>query len=278
MSLLLVQLARRCCTTSPKTLSLTTITLPRPRVTISLTAPGSPSDNELLTLELPPGSTVKDLKGCIEAETSLPAASQSIYLNGQPVLHDVHTLEEAGIRDGEMLAVLIRQNRPHPQAQDRRMANPAREPDPEGVRQQLLMNPQAQTDLRQRDPELAAAVNDANRWRQTFTMRQRQAQDAERERQNQIALLNEDPFNVEAQRKIEELIRQDRVVENLEKAYNENPEGKFWLYLKKQPAANVIVSLCTRPHALRQYRSQWRACQGLCRFWCPGYHHVTRLC
>jgi DNA damage-inducible protein 1 len=87
------------------------------------------------------------------------------------------------------------------------------------------MNPQAQAELRQRDPDLAATINDANRWRETFVMRQRSVQDAERERQNQIALLNEDPFNVEAQRKIEELIRQERVVENLEKAYNENPEG-----------------------------------------------------
>jgi len=193
-----------------------------PRVTISITAPGTPADNELLTLELPPASSVKDLKGFIEAETSLPAASQSIYLNGQPVAHDTQTLEDAGIRDGEMLAVLIRQARPPPQ--NPRANNPAREPDPEGVRQQLLMNPAAQNDVRQRDPELAAAVHDPDRWRQVYTMRQRQAQDAERERQNQIALLNEDPFNVEAQRRIEEIIRQDRVVENLQKAYDENPE------------------------------------------------------
>ncbi|KAF2029742.1 hypothetical protein EK21DRAFT_89524 [Setomelanomma holmii] len=195
-----------------------------PRVTISIAAPGTPSDSDLLTLELPPGSTIKDLKGFIEAETNLPSASQSIYLNGQPVVHETQTLEDAGISDGEMLAVLVRQNQPPPQAR----APPGsrlREPDPEGVRQQLLTNPTAQAELRQRDPELAAAADDANRWRETFTMRQQQVQNAERERQNQIALLNEDPFNVEAQRKIEELIRQDRVVENLEKAYNENPEG-----------------------------------------------------
>jgi DNA damage-inducible protein 1 len=196
----------------------------RPRVTISITAPGTPSDSDLLTLELPPGSTVKDLKGFIEAETSLPAASQSIYLNGQPVAQETQTLEDAGIKDGEMLAVLVRQNRPPAQSRAPPGAR-VRDPDPEGVRQQLLTNPTAQAELRARDPELAAAADDANRWRETFTMRQRQAQDAERERQNQIALLNEDPFNVEAQRKIEELIRQDRVVENLEKAYNENPEG-----------------------------------------------------
>ena len=55
----------------------------------------------------------------------------------------------------------------------------------------------------------------------------RQEQEAERERQNQIALLNDDPFNVEAQKKIEELIRQDRVIENLQHAYEHNPEGEL---------------------------------------------------
>jgi DNA damage-inducible protein 1 len=127
-----------------------------------------------------------------------------------------------------MLAVLVRQARQPAQPRpDPSVAGQS--PDPEGVRQQLLTNIQAQAQLRQSDPELADAANDANRWRETFTMRQEQAQNAEREHHNQIALLNEDPFNVDAQRKIEELIRQDRVVENLEKAYNENPEGTFHL-------------------------------------------------
>lgn len=167
---------------------------------------------------MPPGSTVKDLKGFIEAETSLPAASQSIYLNGQPVTRDTQTLEDAGIRDNEMLAVLVRRSQPA-----RPHVNPRT--DPEGIRQHVLNDPTSQNDLRQRDPELAATLNDPARWREAFAMRQRKAEDAERERHNQIALLNEDPFNIDAQRKIEEIIRQDRVVENLEKAYNENPEG-----------------------------------------------------
>lgn len=194
-----------------------------PRVTISITAPGTQSDNDLLTLELPPGSTVKDLKGFIEAETTLPSASQSLYLNGQPVLNETQTLEHAGISDGEMLGVVIRRNPAPRPTGPQAPARPA-QPDPEGVRQHFLMSPQAQNDLRQRDPELAAALSDPTRWREAFAMRQRQADEAERERQNQIALLNEDPFNVEAQRKIEELIRQDRVVENLQEAYERNPE------------------------------------------------------
>ena len=100
-------------------------------------------------------------------------------------------------------------------------------PDPEALRQSLLGDPGRVATLRLQDPELAAAVMDPNSWIEVFTQRQRQQEEAERERRNQIELLNQDPFNVDAQRKIEELIRQDRVVENLEKAYIENPEGRF---------------------------------------------------
>ncbi|KAF9694208.1 hypothetical protein EKO04_008049 [Ascochyta lentis] len=200
----------------------------KPRVTISITSSGSQLDNDLLTLDLPPGLSIQDLKGFIEAETGKPAASQGIFLNGQTLANETQTLEEAGIRDGEMLAVVIRQPRrpahQQPPSTARNTARPPGGPDPEALRQQLLSDARQLAGLRNQDPDLAAAVNDANSWREAFTMRQRQQQEAERERREQIQKLNEDPFNIDAQRKIEELIRQDRVVENLEKAYNENPE------------------------------------------------------
>ncbi len=201
---------------------------------------------------MPPGSSVKDLKGFIEAETNLPSASQSLYLNGQPVVDETKTLENAGINDGEMLGVVVRRTQAARPNGPQPPARPSGQPDPEGVRQQLLMNTQAQNDLRHRDPELAAAVGDPVRWRDTFTMRQRQAEEAERERQNQIALLNEDPFNVEAQRKIEELIRQDRVVENLQEAYERNPEGNIiniapfsYTLTLRQSSSGFICSMST---------------------------------
>lgn len=209
-----------------------------PRITISINAPNEPSDQELLTLDLPPGLTVKDLKSFVQSETDFPVRSQQFYLNGRPLNTDTQTLEEAGVNDGEMLAMLIRKPGTGAQGQggrgtgragnaagaDGRRRGDVNQEELETVRLRVLGDPAAIANLNEQNPELASALNDPARFRDLFLAMRRQEDERERERQNQIALLNEDPFNVEAQRKIEEMIRQDRVIENLQHAYENNPE------------------------------------------------------
>lgn len=48
---------------------------------------------------------------------------------------------------------------------------------------------------------------------------------AELERQREFARLEADPFNIEAQQKIEEAIRQQAVLENMEHALEYSPEA-----------------------------------------------------
>ena len=158
-----------------------------------------------------------------------------------------------------MLAVLIRRRadpaparRSQPNASASGSAPAQGGPDPEAVRLQVLGNPQTQENLRKSRPDMYAAMNDPARWRQAFDMERRREAEADRERQQQIALLNEDPFNIEAQKKIEEIIRQDRVIENLQHAYEHNPEGTY-IYPRHPHMRTDRSSLHPRPHALRQH-------------------------
>ena len=79
--------------------------------------------------------------------------------------------------------------------------------------------------LRQQDLNLANAIHDQSRYHEVWNDLQRQRVEAEYAKQREIALLNEDPFNIEAQTKIEEMIRQSAVMENLENAMSYRPEG-----------------------------------------------------
>lgn len=49
--------------------------------------------------------------------------------------------------------------------------------------------------------------------------------EAELERQRAIESLNADPYDIEAQRRIEEAIRQEAIMENLEHALEYSPEA-----------------------------------------------------
>jgi DNA damage-inducible protein 1 len=73
---------------------------------------------------------------------------------------------------------------------------------------------------------MAAALEDPQRFAQLFNASFDREQRERSERQQMIQRLNDDPFDVEAQARIEEMIRQERVMENLQNAMEHNPEGK----------------------------------------------------
>lgn len=101
------------------------------------------------------------------------------------------------------------------------------ENDPELIRLQVLGNPALRQQLQGQHPELASAVDDPARFARIFTDSQDRERRERNERQREIERLNDDPFNVENQRKIEEMIRQERVMENLQNAMEHNPEGRL---------------------------------------------------
>lgn len=217
----------------------------RPRITISITAPEDQLYPDLLTLDLPSDFTLAGLKSSVEAETNLPTHSQHFFLNGQPLSGDSKTLGEVGIRDGDMVAIFINRDPPPSSMGATQNRNTARQggqnqqtngvgsnsriptaDEVETLRLRLLNDPDGQTRVRELNPDLSAALYDRDRFREMFLQMKRQEDDRARERAEQLRLLNEDPFNIEAQQKIEEMIRQDNVTENLQHAIENNPEGK----------------------------------------------------
>ena len=203
----------------------------RPRITISINATGEQLDQELLTLDLSAALTVAELKSFVEAETNFPAATQHFYLDGRALQSDTQTLEQAGIKDGEMLALMV--NRRSAQGAQLRQMQERRQVDRsepgaaqiEATRNRILQDPAAMTQLIHQQPDLARVINDPERFKEAW-MAARAAQDnAQRVHENNLALLNQDPFNADAQRQIEEMIRRERIEQNRQYAYENNPAG-----------------------------------------------------
>lgn len=138
-------------------------------------------------------------------------------------------MEQLQIGDGELLAIHVRevtsgQLSDHtriPQARDGRQ----RYPDPETIRLHLLGNPIAREQAITQRPELADVLDSPERFVSMLRQISEQERQDQARRHQQIAQLNADPFDVEAQAKIEEIIREERVQENLQNAIEHNPEG-----------------------------------------------------
>ncbi|KAM6533720.1 DNA damage-inducible protein 1 [Fusarium falciforme] len=199
------------------------------RITLNIFNPQAGEQDSLLTLEIFPDMTLATLRESIQAESTIPPTSQHLYHNGRLISDDAQTMEQHQIKDGDMLALHVRDmrgstgvpeqaRRPQPR---RRGGN---EQDPELIRLQILGQPAVRAQLQRQHPELAAAVDNPARFAQIFHDSQDREQRERMERQREIERLNDDPFNVENQRKIEEMIRQERVMENLQNAMEHNPE------------------------------------------------------
>ncbi|WQF80137.1 Putative Ubiquitin-like domain, aspartic peptidase, active, peptidase A2A, retrovirus, catalytic [Colletotrichum destructivum] len=171
---------------------------------------------------------VSILREAIQAETAIAPTSQHLYHNGRLIQDDTKTMEQLQIADGEMLALHVRDMQGSTGVPDQgRRGPPRRRPggqDPELIRLQILGDPNLRAEATRQQPQLAAALDDPQRFAQLFNDSYDREQREREERQRQIAQLNDDPFDIEAQAKIEEMIRQERVMENLQNAMEHNPE------------------------------------------------------
>ena len=169
----------------------------------------------------------------IQAEAGIPQKSQHIYHNGHLLGDETKTVQELQIVDGDMLALHVRDMsaRPTPAA-----AGPSRQPaqrpqpnavDPETIRLRILGDPGYRAQFASQYPELANDVSDPAEFARQFQLLKERDEQHKRAMAEQIARYNEDPFDVEAQMKIEEMIREERVQENLQNAIEHNPEGEL---------------------------------------------------
>jgi DNA damage-inducible protein 1 len=91
----------------------------------------------------------------------------------------------------------------------------------EAFRQQVMHDRRVMSEIQDRDPSLALAIATGDLAVIGRFLRARQ--EAEMARRRELEQLHADPFNIDNQRRIEELIRSEQVHENYEHAIEHNP-------------------------------------------------------
>uniref|UniRef100_A0A7N6ALN3 Ubiquitin-like domain-containing protein n=1 Tax=Anabas testudineus TaxID=64144 RepID=A0A7N6ALN3_ANATE len=209
-------------------------------------------------LDVSPDLELRDFVALCELESGIPAGEIQITYVEQPLKDPTRALGTYGVKDGDVVVLRQTDRRPPPtqpafpvpgtssstsQHAAVRPQQPAaqRAPqpstpvtfqgsspqgldDPALLQQMLLSNPHELSLLKERNPPLAEALLSGDLERFTKVLLEQQQDRAKRE-QERIRLLTADPFDLEAQAKIEEDIRQHNVEENMTIAMEEAPES-----------------------------------------------------
>ncbi|CAL8462791.1 g2324 [Coccomyxa elongata] len=197
-------------------------------LTISLEA-------DVFQTEVAPGDTVGTLQANLEGISGIAAGDQLLIHNGRP-LQSSATLSASGVQDQDLLVLTRRQAAVQP-------SSGAVPPPPEQWNERdfrigpdgALLHPQEFMKFARSHPHVvrssfpphlveAANQGDIETLQRVFRQIDAHKRATERERQAEMELLSADPFDVEAQAKIAERIRQQQVEENYQAAYEHMPE------------------------------------------------------
>ncbi|KAJ3124737.1 DNA damage-inducible protein 1 [Nowakowskiella sp. JEL0407] len=188
---------------------------------LSLTTPSG----DLRVIEVDSSIELENLKALIEVEFNLPPANQSIYHNGLLLSDNSKTVSQLGILQDDIL--LVRPINPTAaQIPSSAAASTGISPQIEAQRQQIINSPNILRQLSTSHPALAtAALNNPAEFQRLLLEIERQRREFEQRQQAQMnALAFADPFDVEAQKRIEDEIRKENIQQNMETAMEHNPE------------------------------------------------------
>ena len=208
------------------------------KLTISIEPTG-----QLISVDVLESLALEDFKAYLQAETDIEPEHQVIFLSGK-VVEGSGLLEELGIKDDDVILVVLKSAQvaaPAPVRAPSTHTNPPTHPNPpshpnlansvvppevltkiEASRQQVLNNPQIVEQFRESQPELHAALNNAEQFRNLMLQQISQQQNQLSEEYLRLMANPEDPEN---QVKILEIIRQQQIDENHNLAHELIPES-----------------------------------------------------
>ena len=189
-------------------------------------------DDQIVNVEVDPGTEVENFKAILQAETDVPTGDQILMAGGKVVQSG--TLSGNGLGDNDVVMLIKKQAAGASAGAGASGGNPLAVNPSDGSAVnpgeyiRFLKGDAAQlSQIAQVLPELHSAVmrDDHAEFQRIMRALHQKKMEQEARRKAEIDLLNADPFDMEAQRKIQEMIDQSNVNENYEMAMENTPEA-----------------------------------------------------
>ncbi|KAF3545931.1 hypothetical protein DY000_02004105 [Brassica cretica] len=204
---------------------------------------------QIITLDVDSQETVENVKALLEVEANVPIQQQQLLYNGNE-MRNSDKLSALGVKDDDLLMMMVSNASSGSNAarSDLGLNPDGSALNPAAFQQHIRGDANLMGQLFQTDPELAQVItgSDLNKLQDVLRSRHQQRSVVQRQKEEELALLYADPFDVEAQKKIEAAIRQlpcylfvscltfgccldtceqKGIDENWEAALEHNPEG-----------------------------------------------------
>ncbi|KAJ2663349.1 DNA damage-inducible protein 1 [Coemansia sp. RSA 1200] len=194
-------------------------------------------DNGSFTIEVDESMALGDLTALLELECNVPVDDQLIIHNRREASGADKTLSQLEFKNDDILYLSNRRNSVFPKGSEinssgggsvvpSSTAQGTISPQMEARRQNVLNSQQLMRQLSQTHPNIVqAAQNDPAEFSRLVMQLQEEQGRVEQARRREIENLNSNPFDIDSQRRIEEMIRQENIMRNMEAALEYNPES-----------------------------------------------------
>lgn len=197
-------------------------------------------NGDILSLNVSEDIDLASFKANLGAEINESPENISLYYNEKELTDPFKPLNDYGIKDNDLLAANISKfsNQASQQSQNASNSSQQAMSSIEQLRQKILAEPSFKSQLSQVQPDLVTAASVGSKeFAEAYMKYENKKNRLEREREAEMARLEADPFNMEAQQKIENIIREQNILNNMKDAMEHNPESfgqVHMLYIKTE--------------------------------------------
>ncbi|ORX52210.1 hypothetical protein BCR36DRAFT_445368 [Piromyces finnis] len=173
-------------------------------------------DEDLQSVKVTQEEKIIDLKKKLSKIVNLSVDEIILIYNGNTIQEDNKTLNDLSISNDDIIQLIRSPKNPQ--------VIPQQNNNYEALRLSLKSNKYKLNEIIRKFPQLESVIDNPKAFEDELKKIEREIQERKRKELEEIQYINENPFDIEAQRKIENAIKKENINRNYEYALEHHPE------------------------------------------------------